>query len=72
LAFKQKFAISFFGIRGMGTIFYLAFAISEFNFDHQEKLWAIVSFTILVSVILHGITANWVMQRLKEKVPQEQ
>ncbi len=71
LKFKQKMAISFFGIRGLGTIFYVAFAFNEFNFEHQEKLWAIVSFTILISVILHGLTANWLMQKLKEKVPEE-
>ena len=71
LEFKQKMAISFFGIRGMGTIFYLAFAINEFNFEYQQELWAVVSFTIFCSVIVHGITATWVMKKLKQKIPQE-
>ncbi|RZJ67392.1 MAG: sodium:proton antiporter, partial [Flavobacterium sp.] len=46
---KEKLAISFFGIRGMGSIYYLAFAFGEVKFDQQEELWAIVAFTILIS-----------------------
>ncbi|MCY0969200.1 cation:proton antiporter [Chryseobacterium wangxinyae] len=63
----EKFAIGFFGIRGMGSIFYLAFGISKFNFDHQDELWAIVSFTIVLSILIHGLTATSVMENLKEK-----
>src|SRR5690606_24790400 len=65
---KEKLAISFFGIRGMGSIFYLAFAIKEFDFEHQNELWAIVSLTILLSIILHGITANWAMKHLNKNI----
>ena len=63
---KEKLAISFFGIRGMGSIFYLAFAFSEFDFDYQDELWAIVSLTILISVILHGFTATSIMRKIKK------
>ena len=67
LPIREKLAISFFGIRGMGSIFYLAFGLNEFNFLHQEELWAIVSFTIFISILLHGLTANPVMKHLKDK-----
>jgi NhaP-type Na+/H+ or K+/H+ antiporter len=66
--YKQKLAISFFGIRGMGSIFYLAFAIKETTFDHVPELWAIVAFTILLSVILHGLTATPIMKYLEEEI----
>lgn len=66
--FKQKLAISFFGIRGMGSIFYLAFAIKETTFDNVPELWSIVAFTILLSVILHGLTATPIMKHLQEKI----
>jgi NhaP-type Na+/H+ or K+/H+ antiporter len=61
---KEKLAISFFGIRGMGSIYYLAFAFGEVKFDQQEELWAIAAFTILISIVLHGMSATPVMGKL--------
>jgi len=68
---KEKLAISFFGIRGMGSVFYLAYAFKETGFGHEDELWTIVAFTILVSIIIHGITATPVMQHLKYTLPEE-
>ncbi len=66
--FKEKLAISFFGIRGMGSVFYLAFAFQQINFNYVEELWAVVACTILISVIIHGITATPIMRHLKENI----
>lgn len=66
---KEKLAISFFGIRGIGSIFYLAFAFREANFTNKDELWAIVAFTILLSIIVHGVTATPVMKHLQEEMP---
>ena len=63
---KEKLAVSFFGIRGLGSIFYLAFGISKFNFAHQDQMWSLVFFVILVSIIVHGFSANFVMNHLKK------
>ncbi len=52
----------------MGSIFYLAFAFKEMNFKYVNELWAIAAFTILISVIIHGLTATPIMKHLKEKV----
>lgn len=68
---KEKLAISFFGIRGMGSVFYLAFAFQEADFEGESAMWATVAFTILLSILLHGLTATPVIEHLKEKVPQE-
>ncbi len=68
---KEKLAISFFGIRGLGTVFYLAFAFKEVDFHHKDELWAIVAFTILISIMIHGITATPIMKHLQEEVPKE-
>ncbi|WP_256011644.1 cation:proton antiporter [Desertivirga xinjiangensis] len=62
---KERLAISFFGIRGIGSIFYLAFAFGEANFEGKDELWAIVAFTILLSIIIHGLTATPVMKHLE-------
>ncbi len=68
---KEKLAISFFGIRGLGTVFYLAFALEEVDFKYKDELWAIVAFTILISIMIHGITATPIMKHLQEEVPKE-
>ena len=68
---KEKLAISFFGIRGIGSIFYLAFAFQKDYFGNERELWAIVAFTILMSILIHGITATPVMRHLKQEIPKE-
>lgn len=64
---REKKAISFFGIRGMGSFFYLAFALSQFNFTKAAELWAICSFVVLLSVVMHGFTATTIMTRISEE-----
>lgn len=54
---RQKWIISFMGIKGLGSFFYLAFALHEAAFPQKEELWATVGFLVLVSVIMHGISA---------------
>lgn len=68
---KEKLAISFFGIRGMGSVFYLAFALGEASFEKVDKLWAIVAFTMLISIVMHGLTATSVMNYLKLNIAKE-
>lgn len=68
---REKLAISFFGIRGMGSIFYVAFAFREIHFNHEEELWSIVAFTILISILVHGFTAVPIMNYLKKSIPSE-
>jgi len=68
---KEKWAISFFGIRGMGSVFYLAFALHEAVFDKQQELWALIAFTILLSILVHGITSTPIIKHLNNTLPQE-
>ncbi|MEV5327762.1 cation:proton antiporter [Nonomuraea fastidiosa] len=62
---RERLAVSFFGIRGIGSLFYLAYALGEADFGvPAEELWAVTGFTIVVSVVLHGVTATPVMRRV--------
>lgn len=63
-SWREKMAISFFGIRGIGSFFYLAFALSKIDFVDADRLWSIVGFIVMVSIILHGVTASRVMDYL--------
>ncbi|HEY1114940.1 MAG TPA: sodium:proton antiporter [Chitinophagaceae bacterium] len=64
LHIKEKLAISFFGIKGMGSFYYLAFALDQRFFAKNEELWAICAFTVLLSILVHGLTATPVMRKL--------
>ncbi|MAA75963.1 MAG: cation transporter [Salinisphaeraceae bacterium] len=53
---------SFFGIRGIGSLFYLAYALQQSPFSRPDLLWAICGLTVLISVCLHGISASPLMR----------
>jgi NhaP-type Na+/H+ or K+/H+ antiporter len=58
LPWREQLVISFFGIRGMGSIYYLAFALNHASFADPRRLWAIVGGVVLASILLHGITVT--------------
>jgi len=60
--------IIFFGIRGMGSIFYVAYAMTHAQFEQPEAIWRICALTILISAAIHGSLANiWMQQKPKSK-----
>jgi len=62
---RERIAISFFGIRGIGSLYYLAFALGHGNFNAQAReLWAFVGLVVAMSIVLHGVTTAPVMNRL--------
>lgn len=62
----QKFVLSFYGIRGIGSIFYLAYALHAADFENPEKLIDITAAVIFFSVLIHGATARMVQKRIKK------
>jgi len=60
----EKATLAFFGIRGVGSIYYLAYALNAAPFAQAERLWAIIGLIILISILLHGLTVTPVMRRL--------
>jgi NhaP-type Na+/H+ or K+/H+ antiporter len=71
LTIQEKLVISFFGIRGMGSLYYLAFAFGATFFKDQDQLWAIVAFIILISIGIHGLTAGFTFRKLEEVLPED-
>lgn len=67
---QNRFIVATFGVRGIGSIYYLAFAASEAPFDGMYPVWAIVLLTIFGSTLLHGLTAGRVMAHLDRRRPQ--
>lgn len=64
---RDQLAISFFGIRGMGSFYYLAYALTKTEFEDAGLMWTIVSLVVVISIVLYGITATPVMQYLAEQ-----
>lgn len=58
LPWLGKAAVAFLGVRGIGSIYYLAYAQNHGEFTQVSDLWAIASFIILTSIIVHGIAAG--------------
>lgn len=63
-----RWTIAFYGIRGMGTVYYLAHAVTEELFPRALEVWAISILVILCSILIHGVTAGAAIARV-ERVP---
>jgi sodium/hydrogen antiporter len=60
----QRWAAAFFGVRGVGSIYYLAYAAGDVEEFGADWLWSTVGFTIVASVLVHGALASPVMRRV--------
>jgi len=60
----QRAAIAFFGVRGIGSIYYLAYATGHAPDLVSDWMWSTVAFTVVASVVVHGVLATPVMRRI--------
>ncbi|GAA0566590.1 cation:proton antiporter [Paractinoplanes ferrugineus] len=60
----EHWVIATFGIRGIGSFYYLSYALTLADFPRADLVWATIGFVVLVSVVLHGVAATPVMRRL--------
>ena len=66
LDYKSRAVISVYGVRGIGSIYYLCYAGSHMEFTNEAQLWSLIALVILMSTILHGFTVGWAMDQIKE------
>lgn len=74
---KTRWLFGWFGIRGVGSIYYLSYAFGEGLKDQLGEQVAWITYTtIVISVILHGITSTplmkWYERRVKGKSKNDQ
>jgi len=55
---RERAVISFFGVRGVGSLFYIAFATINGEFADADRLWAIAALVVVLSVVIHGLTST--------------
>ncbi len=68
----RRWLFGWFGIRGVGSIYYLSYALGEgLKGEVGEQIAWITFITIVISVVLHGISAtplmNWYEQEIEKQ-----
>lgn len=63
----ERRTIAFYGVRGVGSFYYLAYATSEETFIDARLLWTVVASVVLASLLVHGTSAGPVMARLDRR-----
>jgi len=66
MPFRDRAVVSVYGVRGIGSIYYLCYAGSHMEFANESQLWTLVALVILLSTILHGFSVGWAMERIKD------
>ena len=65
-SWRERLAISFFGIRGVGSFYYLSYALNEADFPRSRELWALTGWIVVMSIFIHGISATPVSRSLDD------
>lgn len=55
---RDRAIVSVYGVRGIGSIYYLCYAAGHTEFRDEAALWSLVALVILLSTILHGFTVG--------------
>jgi sodium/hydrogen antiporter len=66
LSRSERWATAALGVRGVSSIYYLAAVGVHFS-DDLPWLWATLGFTVVLSVVLHGVAATPVMRFLERR-----
>ena len=59
---NMRRSVAFFGIRGMGSVFYLAYGQTHAEFTEIEAVWRVAAITILASILIHGYAARFFLE----------
>jgi NhaP-type Na+/H+ or K+/H+ antiporter len=60
---RERLVVSFYGVRGIGSVYYLAYAGHHVELVDEYALWATIAFTVLLSTVVHGLTAGIAVER---------
>lgn len=62
---RERFVTAAFGVRGIGSLYYLAFAAGMAPIARVADLWLVVLVTIALSATVHGLTAGAVLAGIR-------
>lgn len=64
LRHADRCVVAVYGVRGIGSIYYLAYAATHVELTNGSDLWIITTLTIFVSTVVHGFTVGWAMDKI--------
>jgi NhaP-type Na+/H+ or K+/H+ antiporter len=64
---RSRTVVAIYGVRGIGSIYYLGYASTHVDFINEKQLWAVVAFTIFASTVTHGLTATATVEALENE-----
>ena len=67
---RERWLLAFLGIRGIGSMYYVAYGINHGDFGDSERLWAAVGFLVLASIVIHGLSSDALLRRLARRRAQ--
>lgn len=57
-SWRERAVLAFYGVRGIGSLYYLGYASTHIEFLDEGAIWALVAYTIFASTMIHGLTAR--------------
>lgn len=68
---RERLVTAAFGVRGIGSLYYLAFAAgSAAAMPAMGEMWLVVLVTIAMSAAVHGLTSGAVLKRIRADVAE--
>ena len=52
---RELAVIAFFGIRGLGSVYYLSYGFNHATFEYEYNLWGTLGLIIAASILMHGV-----------------
>ena len=62
---RDRAIVAIYGVRGIGSIYYLCYAGRHVEFANEIQIWSLVGLVILVSTVLHGFTVARAMEGIR-------
>lgn len=63
----ERGIIAFFGIRGLGSVYYLGYGFNHGDFERQHILWGTLGLIIAASIVMHGVLVTPALNRLHKR-----
>jgi NhaP-type Na+/H+ or K+/H+ antiporter len=63
---RQRLVVAAYGVRGIGSIYYLGYAGSHLDLQNEAEFWATTALAIVLSTVLHGFTAAFAVDKVTE------
>lgn len=64
---RDRAVVAFFGVRGIGTLYYVAYALGHSTFPGEGRIWGIAGLVVVGSIVIHGIGATPIMTALDRR-----